>query len=126
MERFYQKRRITGKRGEAAAIRFLKKRGYSILDTNYRCRSGEIDIVAREKDSIVFVEVKTRTSIEFGLPEESLSTRKMAHLTKVALTYLSHRSIKGASCRFDVVSVLMKGQDIRSIRLTKDAFPSAF
>ena len=69
MERFYQKRRITGKRGEAAAIRFLKKRGYSILDTNYHCRSGEIDIVAREKDSIVFVEVKTRTSIEFGLPE---------------------------------------------------------
>lgn len=126
MERFYQKRRITGKRGEAAAIRFLKKRGYSILDTNYRCRSGEIDIVAREKDNIVFVEVKTRTSIEFGLPEESLSTRKMTHLTKVALTYLSHRNIKGASCRFDVVSVLMKGEDIQSIRLTKDAFPSAF
>ena len=126
MERFYQKRRITGKRGEAAAIRFLKKRGYSILDTNYRCRSGEIDIVAREKGSIVFVEVKTRTSIEFGLPEESLSTRKMTHLTKVALTYLSHRNMKGASCRFVVIGVLMKGQDIQSIRLTKDAFPSAF
>lgn len=126
MERFYQKRCITGKRGEAAAIIFLKKRGYSILDTNYRCRSGEIDIVARDKDTIVFVEVKTRTSIEFGLPEESLSFRKEAHLTKVALTYLAHRHIKGASCRFDVVSVLMKREDIQSIRLTKDAFPSAF
>ena len=121
-----QNRRTIGERGEAAAIRFLEKKGYRILDKNYRCKSGEIDIVARDKDSIAFVEVKTRTSIEFGLPEESLSWRKKVHLTKVALNYLSHRSIKGVNCRFDVVSVLMKGENNHSIHLIKDAFPSAF
>ena len=67
-----QNRRTIGDRGEAAAIRFLEKKGYRILDKNYRCKSGEIDIVARDKDNIAFVEVKTRTSVEFGLPEESL------------------------------------------------------
>ena len=126
MERPYQNRGKIGKRGEVAAMRFLEKRGYRILDKNYRCKSGEIDIVAREKDSIVFVEVKTRTSIEFGLPEESLTPRKRAHLTKVALSYLSHRSIKEVNCRFDVVSVLMTGEDIQSIHLIKDAFSSVF
>jgi putative endonuclease len=104
----------------------LEKKGYCILDKNYRCKSGEIDIVARDKDNIAFVEVKTRTSIDFGLPEESLTWPKRVHLTKVALSYLSYRRIKGASCRFDVVSVLMKGEEIQSIHLIKDAFPSAF
>lgn len=104
----------------------MEKKGYRILDKNYRCKSGEIDIVARDKDNIAFVEVKTRTSIEFGLPEESLPWRKRVHLTKVALNYLSHRKIKEVNCRFDVVSVLMKGEDIQSIHLIRDAFPSAF
>ncbi len=121
-----QNRRTIGDRGEAAAIRFLEKKGYRILDKNYRCKSGEIDIVALDKDNIAFVEVKTRTSIEFGLPEESVSWHKRVHITKVALNYQSHRKIKGVNCRFDVVSVLMKGQDIQSIYLIKDAFPSAF
>ena len=64
------KRRDTGIRGEKLAKDFLKKRGYRILETNYRCPEGEIDIVAKHQDSLVFIEVRTKTSLEFGSPEE--------------------------------------------------------
>jgi len=78
------KRRDTGILGEKLAKDFLKKRGYHILETNYRCPEGEIDIVARHKDCLVFVEVRTKKSLEFGSPEESITPAKQTRMRATA------------------------------------------
>ena len=122
-------RKKLGNRGEKIAANFLRKRGYRIIEKNYHSRLGEIDIVARENDSVVFVEVKTRRSTDFGLPEEALSYDKRRRLSKVAMGYLAHRRIQDTNCRFDVVSILMDDKKVRKvkhIKLIKNAFPSAY
>jgi len=111
-----------GRKGEEVAVDFLKKQGYRIIKRNYRCRAGEIDIVVEEGSSLVFVEVKSRRSTHFGLPEEAVSYEKRRHLTRVALGYLTHHRIKETKCRFDVVSVLMNDHGVKEIRLIKNAF----
>jgi putative endonuclease len=83
----------------------LRRKGYAILDTNYRCRWGEIDIVAREADELVFVEVRTRSSSEFGTPEESVSRAKVRRLVAAAQCYLETQGIGSISWRIDLVSV---------------------
>ena len=110
-----------GKQGEEIAIRFLKKKGYRILLRNYVCKMGEMDIIAREKDTLVFVEVKTRTSTEFGPPQLAVNSRKQRQLSKVALNYLNEKRLKDVKARFDVVAILLmqKGEEIE---LIKDAF----
>lgn len=122
-------RKKLGNRGEKIAANFLRKRGYRIIEKNYHSRLGEIDIVARENDSVVFVEVKTRRSTDFGLPEEALSYDKRRRLTKVAMGYLAHRRIEDINCRFDVVSILMDDKKVRKVKhveLIKNAFPAAY
>lgn len=116
------KRKELGKRGEKIAANFLKKQGYQIIERNYRAKMGEVDIVAREAETIVFIEVKTRRSTDFGLPEEALSYDKRRRLTKLALGYLSYYKIKDKNCRFDVVSILMDEDRVKDIRLIKNAF----
>jgi putative endonuclease len=106
-------RKELGMRGEDEATRLLKNKGYKILDRNYRCRFGEIDIVAREGDTIAFVEVKTRGSEDFGSPKEALDTRKRRHITRA--------SSGDAHIRFDVVTVEKKG-DRFVLELIKNAF----
>ncbi len=110
-----------GKQGEEIAIRFLKKKGYRILLRNYVCKMGEMDIIAREKETLVFVEVKTRTSTEFGPPQLAVNSRKQRQLSKVALNYLNEKRLKDVKARFDVVAILLrqKGEEIELIR---DAF----
>jgi len=115
-------RQALGRKGEEVAVDFLKKQGYRIIKRNYRCRAGEIDIVVEEGSSLVFVEVKSRRSTHFGLPEEAISYEKRRHLTRVALGYLTHHRIKETKCRFDVVSVLMNDHGVKEIRLIKNAF----
>ena len=115
-----------GRRGEEAAVDFLRKKGYRIIERNYRSRAGEIDIVAEEGSSLAFVEVKTRRSTHFGLPEEAVSYEKRRHLTRVASGYLTHHHIKEAKCRFDVVSVLMNENGIKEIQLIKNAFEAVY
>lgn len=122
-------RKKLGNRGEKIAAKFLRKQGYQIIEKNYRSRLGEIDIVAKEDESIVFVEVKTRCSTDFGLPEEALSYDKRRRLSKLALGYLAHRRIKDTNCRFDVVSILMDNKKVRKvnhIKLIKNAFPAVY
>ena len=122
-------RKKLGNRGEKIAAKFLRKQGYQIIEKNYRSRLGEIDIVAKEDESIVFVEVKTRCSTDFGLPEEALSYDKRRRLSKLALGYLAHRRIKDTNCRFDVVSILMdnkKVSKVKHIKLIKNAFPAVY
>ncbi len=118
-------RQLFGKQGENIAIRFLKKSGYKILVTNYRNRLGEIDIIAREKNVIVFVEVKTRHTNQFGSPKEAVTPNKQKHLSKAALTYLKETNQMQAQARFDVVAIQVSASK-PSIELIKNAFELAY
>lgn len=95
--------KVYGNVGENFATRFLKEKGYQILEQNYRNKIGEIDIVAKQKDIIVFVEVKSRNSAKFGLPREAVTVHKQNKIRKVALVYLSQKRLMNVQCRFDVV-----------------------
>ena len=104
------KRRDTGIQGEKIARDFLKKRGYHILETNYRCPQGEIDIIARHKDYLVFIEVRTKRSLNFGSPEESITRTKKERLRKTARQYLqSHRNLPPL-WRIDIVAIELDGK----------------
>ncbi len=99
------KRKELGSTGEKLARDFLKKKDYKIIDTNYRCREGEIDIVARKKDCLVFIEVRTKASNAFGSPEESVTFAKKEKLISSALTYMSEHQGLPESWRIDFVAV---------------------
>lgn len=94
-----------GNAGEKWACDFLKKNGYKILERNYRIRGGEIDIVAKDKDTLVFIEVKTRYSHEYGLPVESMTPWKIKFLLKTARFYLQKIGWGDREYRLDFVSV---------------------
>lgn len=99
------KRRETGILGEKLARNFLRKRGYRIWETNYRCPEGEIDIIAEHKDYLVFVEVRTKKSLEFGSPEESITAIKRERLRAVAFHYHQTHDDLPQLWRIDVVAV---------------------
>jgi len=107
-----------GKTGEDLAVGFLRESGYKIIARNYKTRLGEIDIVAREKGVVCFVEVKTRSSDRFGLPQEAVLRSKQRQISKAALEFLKNNDLLGQSARFDVVSVVLaaEGQKIDLIR----------
>jgi len=121
-----QTRKDVGKEGEKVALSFLKKKGYRILDKNFRCKFGEIDIIAEENGQIVFLEVKTRRNLDFGLPQESLNYFKKKRLTRLAQFYLARYHLEGISSRFDVVAVIFKESRIHSIHVIKNAFEATF
>ena len=98
-------RQSLGRMGEELARRHLKSRGYSILEANYRTRRGEIDLIAQEKDTLVFVEVRTRGNQGFGSPEESVTPIKRAHLVAVAQEYIQANHAEGREWRIDVVAI---------------------
>lgn len=99
------KRRETGILGEKLAKDFLKKQGYRILETNYRCPQGEIDIIARHKDFLVFIEVRTKTSLELGSPEESITPAKKEKMRATAFQYRQTHNNLPSLWRIDVVAV---------------------
>jgi len=98
-------RQEVGKLGEKAAQKFLKKRGYRIRETGFRCRHGEIDIIAQKKDCLVFVEVRTKSNLEFGTPEESITQAKKEKLIASALTYTTTHQKLPSLWRIDVVAI---------------------
>lgn len=98
-------RRRVGTAGEELAVRYLRKQGYEILQTNFRFEKAEIDVVAREGDALVFVEVKSRRSKSFGEPEEAVTPRKQQQLRKAAEGYLFENGIDDVECRFDVLAI---------------------
>ena len=110
------KRQDTGTLGEKMAAGFLKKQGYHILQTNYRCPEGEVDIVARHKDCLVFVEVRAKRSSAFGSPEESITPVKMDRLRRVAAHYRQTHDDIPDSWRIDVVAVEIDRQN-RPLRI---------
>jgi putative endonuclease len=97
--------RTLGQRGEAAAARFLRGRGYRIVARTDRGRLGEIDLVAIDGRTVVFVEVKTRRSHEAGHPADAVDAKKQQRLTRLALTYLKRHDLLECAARFDVVAV---------------------
>ncbi|OGP72885.1 MAG: YraN family protein [Deltaproteobacteria bacterium RBG_16_49_23] len=103
------------------ALRFLKKRGYHLIEKNYVCKLGEMDIIAREKDTLAFIEVKTRTSTFFGPPQLAVTSSKQRQLSKVALYYLKEKRLEDVKARFDVVAILL-GQEGEEVELIRDAF----
>ncbi|MDR1572194.1 MAG: YraN family protein [Clostridiales Family XIII bacterium] len=106
-------RRRLGAWGEKKAIAYLRGKGASILAVNFRCKAGEIDIIAREGSTVVFVEVKTRRDFVGGLPCESVGEGKQRRIARAAGAYLSagcgDRRLAGADFRFDVIEVLLLG-----------------
>ena len=111
----------TGKEGERIAADFLKKNGYRIVENNYRCPIGEIDIVARDKDDLVFVEVKARKSSALGYPEQAVGRQKQRKMSQLALWYIQEKKLHGINARFDVVAVLMQSSG-NDVKLIKHAF----
>ena len=115
-------RRNTGMLGEKFARDFLKKRGYRILETNFRCPEGEIDIIARYKEFLVFIEVRTKTSLDFGSPEESITTTKRSHMRTAAFHYLQAQSDLPQLWRIDMVAVeLNQSGKLSRIELIENA-----
>jgi len=111
-----------GLRGERIAVGFLKRNGYKILTTNFCSPLGQIDIVAKDGRALVFIEVKTRSSKEFGMPEEAVNHKKRRKMVSLAWFYLKKYNLGGLNCRFDVVSVLKESEKDFSINLIKNAF----
>jgi len=109
-----------GEKGEGLAVKFLKRKGYRIIEQNYKTNSGEIDIIALDGTVLAFIEVKTRESIGFGLPFESVNTRKRRKIVNVALSYLK-RLNDLPPCRFDVVSIYFENGR-PECELIQDAF----
>lgn len=113
----------TGQFGEGVARRYLQEQGYEILDTNYRKRFGEVDIVARHERTIVFVEVKTRHSSRYGSPLEAVDGRKQRQLSRIAQDYLITRQLESVAARFDVIAVTL---DHSNQPVTIDHIENAF
>lgn len=109
------------KAAEAIASEYLKTKNYKILARNYRTRLGELDIIAKDKDTFCFIEVKARTSARFGSALEAVNRAKQRKISQVALAYLKANSLLGKNARFDVVSV-SGGEKEAKIDLIKNAF----
>ena len=116
--KWLRNRRELGKEYEAAVRRILEKRGYRILRENYRCPIGEIDLIARDRKTLVFVEVKYRSSKRCGLPEEAVSVGKQRRISRTARWYLMEQGYADeVICRFDVAAVSKDG-----VRIYQNAF----
>lgn len=98
--------KIIGDIGESLAINYLKEKKYKILEINFSNCIGEIDIIAKKNNNIIFIEVKNRSSIKFGLPRESVNWKKQQKIRNVALSYLKLKRLLNTSCRFDVIDIL--------------------
>jgi putative endonuclease len=115
----------TGKRGEELAAAYLKDAGYRILERNFRCLFGEIDIVAEEGETLVFVEVKSRRSGTFGDPQLAVGREKQKKISRISLHYLAERRLCHRPARFDVVAVRLLPAGHR-IELIRNAFELSF
>jgi len=114
-------RQLLGAEGERAAERFLRRHGYTIVARNYRCRSGEVDLIALDRATVVFIEVKTRTQAGFGSPFEAVHSRKQRQIQRAALHYLGENHLHDRDARFDVVGVWWEDGRVRC-ELLKIAF----
>jgi len=110
-----------GRWGEEIAVQYLSRLGYQILRRNYRFQRCEIDIIARNGDTLVFVEVKTRQSLRFGHPILAVTAVKKRHIMKAARAFIERENTHTTDVRFDVLTILSRGQSV-TIEHTRDAF----
>jgi putative endonuclease len=119
-------RQQLGKLGEELAVRELEARGYAILERRYRTSHGEIDIVAREGATLVFVEVKARETAEFGTAADAVTPRKQRQVAAMAVEYLARHHVVDTPCRFDVVAIDDAGSAAPRIAVYPHAFDSVY
>ena len=122
MEKNQHTPHVLGKSGEKIALRYLEDKKYRILARNFRLFRGEIDIIALDRKTLVFVEVKTRRSTDFGLPEESVTPSKQEQIKKIAQGFLTKNNLNETECRFDVISLIFDEGKGFSIRHIQNAF----
>jgi putative endonuclease len=115
-------RRRLGERGENAAADFLERNGMRVVERNWRCPAGEIDIVALDEDSVVLVEVKTRRTVKKGTPEEAITPAKRRRYAKLASAYLQSAGLSGTALRFDVITLLVLAENRALLRHHRAAF----
>lgn len=101
-------RHETGRMGEEIAVTYLQQNGYQIIEKNFECRQGEIDIIAKEKNEIVFIEVKTRSSALYGLPKEAVDKIKKKHIYRSAEYYIYRKHLENYPIRIDVIEIYKK------------------
>lgn len=97
-----------GKEGEEFAVNYLQKKGYKIIDRNFECRQGEIDIIAKEKNEYVFIEVKTRQNFNYGMPCEAVDERKQKHIWNATKYYIYSHKLEDKFIRIDVIEIYKK------------------
>jgi len=115
-----------GNVGESIAATFLRGVGFSIVERNFRCVCGELDIVARDGRTIVFIEVKCRNSEQYGPPQLAVTPFKQRQISKAALVWLSKRRLYDAEARFDVVAIMLRNGELPEIEHIRNAFDLAF
>ncbi|KJS81293.1 MAG: hypothetical protein JM58_17345 [Peptococcaceae bacterium BICA1-8] len=111
-----------GFKGEAMALKKIASLGYKILAQNFRCKLGEIDLIAKDKDTLVFIEVRSKSNEKYGLPQETVNTKKQRKLRQVAEFYLMKNNLYHMYCRFDVIGIVWQQGDELEIEIIKDAF----
>lgn len=104
-----------GKLGEDIALNYLINNNVNILETNYRIKSGEIDIIAKIDEEIVFIEVKSRSNIKFGYPSEAVDNKKIRKIINTAKYYILKHNLNNISIRFDVIEIYLKDKKINHI-----------
>ncbi len=115
-------RQHLGQNGEEIAAALLGENGYRILARNYRCKCGEIDIIAKQGDTLVFLEVKTRTGMAYGSPSAAVTLKKQRQISRTAQYYLAVHNLFDAPARFDVVSVIITPHQLPRIEIIANAF----
>ena len=121
-----QRRQQLGQRGEQIAVDHLKRLGYRIQHRNYRCHRGEIDIIARDGSTLVFIEVKTKSQASFGTPQAMVNRTKQHTITHVAMSYVQQQQLHNAALRFDVVAITFLADGAPDVNHIPAAFrPSA-
>lgn len=120
--------RGTGALGEEVAANFLIARGYRILERNFRCRGGEVDIIARDPGDkgLVFIEVKARRSLSYGVPQLAVTPFKQRQISKAALTWLSIKRLHDSNARFDVIAILLHTDSPHHVEHIQNAFDLAY
>ncbi len=114
------KKRI-GNKGESIAEEYLKQKGYKIIQRNYRCRFGEIDIIAKDGNTVVFTEVRTKQNNNFGSPQESITPAKIEKISKASLSFIQEKKMAGFSYRFDLIAITFS-QGRQNIEHIENAF----
>ena len=119
------KHNILGEKGEAIAYDYLQQKGYRIVEQNWRHKRAEIDLIAWDQETLVFIEVKTRSNDLFGKPEDAVNPKKERLIIRAGQAYMEQVKYEWA-IRFDIISILMRGENAASISHFEDAFFSAY